>query len=103
MTKVAPEPPNDDAVVYRAINGETAALMQHVHCLGNQERDDSVDEPWEVDKSLWWRDLYVISTSVLWLMPKLLAFSIPVFLLLSRLGGCLGSVVEGPAGVTISG
>jgi len=74
------------------LNGESSACMAHIRAikkaggvsLDEADGDDtSKDQTWHFDHSCMakFRDMYVICTSLLWLLPKALVFFIPALLL----------------------
>ena len=80
-TELAPLP--------RKRDGETTAQMRHVRNLkatggpDGKPPDHSADERFaalECDRSLRRTDMYALATTVIWILPKVLAFILPLFL-----------------------
>ena len=74
--------------------GERRRLMRHATKLKDRGGDHSKDEPWEVSKWLGLTDVYVQLMTVVWLVPKMILFVVPLFVLafpvcmMARLFGC---------------
>jgi len=70
-----------DEALRMEINGETEAQMLHAKKLKEEgPKDTSVDQEWEIDESLASVDKYVLITSAIWIIPKVLLFAVPLFL-----------------------
>eukprot|EP00931_Biecheleriopsis_adriatica_P057246 TRINITY_DN33957_c0_g1_i1.p1 TRINITY_DN33957_c0_g1~~TRINITY_DN33957_c0_g1_i1.p1 ORF type:complete len:517 (+),score=72.43 TRINITY_DN33957_c0_g1_i1:81-1631(+) len=74
------------------LNGESDAQMAHVEAIKSaggvsldkaDGSDTSKDQHWEYDTSSGaiWADQYVLSTTLLWMLPKLILFAVPMLLL----------------------
>jgi hypothetical protein len=88
----------------RRRNGETCAQMAHARSLQSLPHmaDTSVDQPWEIAHSTTWVEKYCVATTLAFLLPKVLAFALPLFvtalpvsLLVHAYGGCLPRPCDG--------
>lgn len=62
------------------LKGETAAQMTHARALKALGTDTSVDQPWEVNSRLAIIDVYLLVTTGVWLLLRIVVFILPTML-----------------------
>mmetsp|Transcript_12450 Transcript_12450/g.16044 ORF Transcript_12450/g.16044 Transcript_12450/m.16044 type:complete len:474 (+) Transcript_12450:45-1466(+) len=88
--KVAPVPDSSsnyshvtlDPKVRRRVNGETELQMIHAVKVKKEILDTTVDGQWDIDQSLKKVDSLVLGYTGLYLIPKVLVWFLPIFILL---------------------
>lgn len=92
------------------LNGETPAQMAFADKIIAQAVDHSVDQPWEIDTNLMGADRYVLFTTVVMLVPKVIVlvgptflFTLPIVLLANMYGRAMPIPSDRPKPVPMCG